>query len=324
MPIVDMPLHELRKYNGRNPKPADHEEYWKRALNELDRTDPCVKLVPAEFKTDIAECFDLYFTGVKGARIHTKLLIPKENSEPAPALIKFHGYAGNSGDWQSKLGYAASGFVVAAMDCRGQSGLSEDRGGVAGNTLQGHIIRGLDDPDPDNLLFRQIFLDTAMLARIVMDMPFVDKNKTGVMGSSQGGGLTLACSSLVPGIRKLAPSCPFLCDYQRVWEMDLAKDAYIELKQYFRNFDPTHQREEEVFTKLGYIDLQFLVDRIQGEVLMVTGLMDTVCPPSSQFAAYNKIKAQKEIVIYPDFGHEFYPGFDDRVYQFMMELKHNA
>ena len=163
-----------------------------------------------------------------------------------------------------------------------------------------------------------------MLARIVMDMPFVDKNKTGVMGSSQGGGLTLACSSLVPEIRKLAPSCPFLCDYQRVWEMDLAKDAYIELKQYFRNFDPTHQREEEVFTKLGYIDLQFLVDRIQGEVLMVTGLMDTVCPPSSQFAAYNKIKAQKEIVIYPDFGHEFYPGFDDRVYQFMMELKHNA
>ena len=42
-----------------------------------------------------------------------------------------------------------------------------DKGGVFGNTLNGHIIRGLDDPDPDNILFRQIFLDTAMLARVV-------------------------------------------------------------------------------------------------------------------------------------------------------------
>ena len=61
----------------------------------------------------------------------------------------------------------------------GQGGLSEDRGGVFGNTLEGHIIRGLDDPNPDNLLFRDIFLDTTMLARIVMDMPFVDKNRVG-------------------------------------------------------------------------------------------------------------------------------------------------
>lgn len=58
------------------------------------------------------------------------------------------------------------GFTVAALDCRGQGGLSEDKGGVLGNTLQGHIIRGLDDPNPDNLLFRDIFLDTAMLAKL--------------------------------------------------------------------------------------------------------------------------------------------------------------
>jgi len=32
---------------------------------------------------------------------------------------------------------------MAAMDCRGQGGSSEDSGGVKGNTLCGHIIRGL-------------------------------------------------------------------------------------------------------------------------------------------------------------------------------------
>jgi cephalosporin-C deacetylase len=258
MPIIDMPLNELKAYNGINPKPEDFEQYWERALDEMYSTDPRAELIPASFESNAAECFDLYFTGVKGARIHAKLLKPKKEKNKYPAILQFHGYSGNSGDWQSKLGYAASGFVVAAMDCRGQGGLSEDKGGVFGNTLHGHIIRGLDDPEPDNLLFRQTFLDTAMLARVIRDMPFVDGERIGAMGGSQGGGLTLACASLVPQIKKAAPVYPFLSDYKRVWEMDLAKDAYIELVEYFRRFDPTHQREDEVFKKLGYIDVQNL------------------------------------------------------------------
>ncbi len=320
MPIIDMPLHELKEYRGINPKPRDFDEYWDRALKELDQINPDVQLVPANFQNDIANCYELYFTAAKGARIHAKLLTPKREKNLCPAILQFHGYSANCGDWQSKLGYVASGFVVAALDCRGQGGLSEDKGGVLGNTLQGHIIRGLDDPDPDNLLFRQIFLDTVMLAKVMMDMPFVDRTRLGAMGGSQGGGLTLACASLVPEVKRLAPVYPFLCDYQRVWEMDLAKDAYVELNQYFRRFDPTHQKENEVFTKLGYIDLQHLVNRIKGEVLMATGLMDTICPPSTQFAAYNKITAPKKHVIYPDFGHEGLPDFDDRTYQFMLGL----
>ena len=50
------------------------------------------------------------------------------------------------------------------------------------------------------------------------------------------------------------------------------------------------------------------------------GLMDTVCPPSTQFAAYNKIVAPKEMVIYPDYGHEGLPGWSDRVFQFLLEM----
>jgi cephalosporin-C deacetylase len=78
--------------------------------------------------------------------------------------------------------------------------------------------------------------------------------------------------------------------------------------------------EDEVFTALGYIDLQHLAKRIWGEVLMGTGLMDTVCPPSTQFAAYNKIRSKKRIVIYPDFGHEDLPGFSDIAFEFMSKL----
>jgi len=102
--------------------------------------------------------------------------------------------------------------------------------------------------------------------------------------------------------------------------MDLATAAYEELRTYFRQFDPQHEREEEIFTKLGYIDCQHLTPRIRAEVLMVTGLMDQVCPPSTQFAAYNKITAKKDMVIYPDFGHEGLPGANDTISAFMAGL----
>jgi cephalosporin-C deacetylase len=324
MPLTfDFSLEQLKTYQGISPKPADFDAYWDRSLAEMHALDAQVTLVPAEFQAPGVECFHLYFTGVGGARVHAKLLRPKDAVKPHPAVLMFHGYTGDSGEWVDKLGYVAAGFTVASLDCRGQGGLSEDTGGVKGNTQHGHIIRGLDDAlagDPRKLLYRQIFLDTAQLARIVMEMPDVDPKRVGATGGSQGGALTVACVSLEPRVARAAPVFPFLSDYKRVWEMDLAKDAYAELKEYFRHFDPLHEKESAIFEALGYIDIQHLAGRIRGEVLWFTGLMDTICPPSSQFAAYNKITAPKSMVIYPDFGHEGLPGVNDRAFEYLMGL----
>ena len=320
MPLTfDLPLDSLYEYQGRNPRPDDFDSFWDQALTEMRAIDPQIELVPATFQTPFAKCSHLYFTGVGGARVHAKLLQPINVPEPHPAVLMFHGYQNSSGDWHDKLGYAAAGFTVAALDCRGQGGLSEDRGGTVGGTINGHIIRGLDDV-PEKLLFRQIFLDTAQLAKIVMAMPDVDETRVGATGGSQGGALTLACTALEPRIKLSAPVFPFLCDYKRVWEMDLAKEAYGELQTYFRRFDPRHEREDEIFTKLGYIDVQFLCPRIEAELMMSIGLADTICPPSTQFAAYNKVKSKKSVELYPDFGHEDLRGHKDRIFQFLLKL----
>jgi cephalosporin-C deacetylase len=324
MPLTfDFPLEQLHTYQGINPRPADLDTYWDNALAEMNAIDPKVELIPAEFQAPNAECFHMYFTGTGGARVYAKLLRPKQAAAPHPAVLMFHGYTGDSGDWAGKLSYVGQGFTVAALDCRGQGGRSEDTGGVTGNTHRGHIIRGLDDAlagSPEKLLYRQIFLDTAQLAKIVMGMPDVDPTRVGATGGSQGGALTVACASLEPRIKRAAPVFPFLSDYKRVWEMDQAKDAYIELKEYFRHFDPLHIQEAAIFEKLGYVDIQHIAKRIKGEIYWAIGLMDTICPPSTQFAAYNKITAPKSMEIYPDFGHEGLPGIDDKIFEYLMGL----
>jgi cephalosporin-C deacetylase len=317
MPNIDMPIKELEKYYGITPMPEDFNEYWDSAVAEMREIDPQISMTEANFQCPGVKCYDLYYTGVHGARIYAKFMRPEKVEGKIPAVLLFHGYSGDSGYWMDKLGYVLAGAAVFAMDCRGQAGKSEDIGNVKGNTLHGHFIRGLADQDPNKLLFRDIFLDTAQLAKIAIEMDIIDENKIYAYGGSQGGALTIACAALEPRVRKAAALYPFLSDYKRVWEMDLDIQAYAELKDYFRNFDPRHEREEEIFTKLGYIDVQNLAARVKADVLMFTGLMDTICPPSTQYAVYNKMTCRKRHILYPDYTHEDLKGAADMVFDYL-------
>src|ERR1700724_3472176 len=93
MPIVDMPMEELVRYQGSNPCPPDLDRFWDASVSEMKAIDPDVELVPSAFQVPYAECLDLFFTGVGGARIHAKYLRPKQSSAPHPAVVHFHGYS---------------------------------------------------------------------------------------------------------------------------------------------------------------------------------------------------------------------------------------
>ena len=317
--LFDLPVEELSLYKGTNPLPEDFDVYWNVALAELDQIDSDLDFIDAEFQVPSGRCKHFFFTGVANARIHAKIVFPNDIRRPMPAIIFFHGYRAAAAEWSYLLSFVGAGFVVAALDCRGQAGLSVDAGGVRGNTQHGHIIRGLID-GPEKLLYRNIFLDTAQLARLVMDLEEVDSARVGAYGGSQGGGLSIACAALEPRINRVVARYPFLSDYKRVWDLDLAENAYAELREFFRKFDPLHENEMKYFKRLGYIDVQHFASRIKADFLMGTGLMDKVCPPSTQYAIFNKVTSSKDIVIYPDYEHEVLPGFDDRAIQFMLGM----
>ncbi|MBE6619624.1 MAG: acetylxylan esterase [Ruminococcaceae bacterium] len=319
MPLIDMPLDKLKVYQGRNPRPADFDEFWDRSLEEMRAIDPKAEFKPYDYPSKVADFFELRFKSTKNATIYAKFARPKNIEGKIPAVLSFHGLSASGLPWNALISYVSQGFCIATLDCRGQGGLSQDVGGVPGTTHSTPFMRGMDG-EPEDLLCRDLFLDTAMLARVIMGLDYVDEKRVGVFGGSQGGALSIACAALVPEIKLCAPTYPYLSDYKRVWDMDLDRGAYEGLRYYFRNFDPTHARENEIFEKLGYIDIQFLAPRIKAKVMMQTGLMDNTCPPSTQFAAFNKIESEKEVVIYPDYGHEGIKGEADRTFAFLSQL----
>ena len=319
MPLsVDMSLEQLKKYQGSSKKPDDFDEYWEDILKKRKFFSGNIEMKRNGFQTPFCECYDIFFHGIEEAAIHVKYLKPRNTTGKIPAIIEFHGYGGCSKDWTYKLPYAACGIAVFSMECRGQMGDSTDSFGVQNHFRNCNLIRGV--MTPEDLYYKKVFLDALDLMDIVMEFDDININKIGTMGYSQGGGIALALAALNTNVNKVFAVYPFLSDYKRCWEMDTGA-AYEEIKDYFRQRDPQHERENEFFNNLGYIDIQNMAHWIKADVVMTTGLMDKVCPPSTQFAVYNKLLCRKKHLIFPEYGHEdMLNGLQDENLKWAMEL----
>jgi cephalosporin-C deacetylase len=209
------------------------------------------------------------------------------------------------------------------MDCGGKGELSEDNPNIKDNTLKGHIIKGREE-NPEKLYYRNGYLDTVQAIRILFSMEDADSDRVGVYGASQGGALPIICSTLQCRVRKNVAIYPFLSNYKRALDINISNSAYEEIYYYFKFIDPNPECEQELFTKLGYIDIQHFAERIQTDVLLAVGMKDRVLSPSSQFAVYNKIKSSKNMLIYYGSGYEYEYEYirtlGDRVHLFFKDF----
>lgn len=314
-------LKELNEYKGCSRKAADFDEYWERALKELNAVEPDVDLKPASYISEIADCFDMSFTGIDGARLTAKYLRPKKEGKHGCVLC-FHGYSAYSIDWASYIPFAAEGLSVIATNCRGQGNDSE--GVFRDNThwnMFGHVMRGIRGND-DDLAFRAHFLDTVQAARIAEKLPEVDPTKIGTYGSSQGGALSIVCSALYGKINRTVSACPFMSDFEHAVECREIYTfecgvSYAELREYFTRFDQEHKTYDDVMRKLSYLDVVNFAPKVKNEALMGLSMQDPICPPASHFAVYNNLGGKKRRHVYFDLGHDEGYGFQDDTVQFL-------
>lgn len=313
-------INQFKHYRGMGQRPADFDAFWARGLKEMRAVTPAVMQTPVSIKSRVAQAYDYWFTGVGEARIHAQLIMPKpfDPSKHHKGLLMFHGYHGDAGDFTEKFGWAAEGFVVLALDARGQGGPSEDTTKTKGGTLKGLIIRGVED-GPEHLYYRSVFLDCAEAADLLAAMPGVDPTRLYATGASQGGGLTLATLGLVPTIHRAYVNYPYLCDYRKVYQLGAETNGYDQLAYWFKYRDPLHKRETQFFDTLEYIDVQHFAAAIQTPLVWAMGLQDQVVPIPAQFAAYNQLAGEKQLYVLPEYGHEALPKVADEVRYFFMD-----
>jgi cephalosporin-C deacetylase len=311
MAYFDLPLDQLQTYLPPRNEPSDFDSFWAQTLAEARSIPLDPKITPIDSGLTLIDVFDVTYPGFGGQPIKGWLLIPKQRSQPLPCVVEFVGYGGGRGLAHENLLWSAAGYAHFIMDTRGQG--STWRGGDTPDPEPegsnphhpGFMTRGI--LNPITYYYRRVFTDAVRAVETARSHSAVDAKRIIVTGGSQGGGITLAVAGLVSDVFAAMPDVPFLCHYRRATEL-IDTHPYKEIADYCK----VHRDKiDTVFNTLAYFDgLNFAV-RAKCPALFSAGLMDTICPPSTVFAAYNHYAGAKQIQTWQYNNHEGGQAFQD-------------
>lgn len=300
----DKSLTELEQYKPDQTAQTDFAAFWKASLAESQAQPLNANLSDYPYMVERVKVHKIEFDGfgpdTKVAGLYLTPQVPLEVGKDGrtPTIVYFHGYSDNGGLPATHLHWALQGFNVLTIDIRGQGGLTPDNVRYPVGGAIGLMTKGLGDPK--DYYYRYVYLDC------VRAIDFLStRSEVGpiiLTGGSQGGGLSLVIAALAAdqAIVGTMPDVPYLCHFERAVKM-FEEGPYQELVDFWR-FHP--DQIEESFRTLTYFDALNFASMIKCPVLMSVGLLDKTCPPSASFAAYNHIKATKQIILYPYSGHD--------------------
>jgi cephalosporin-C deacetylase len=297
MPSIDMPLEQMRQYKPTLYREADFDAYWETTVNEAIAEPLNAELIPYVLPTRNLQCYAVRFDGYKGGRIAGWYVRPTSRGK-FPGLCLYHGYSGRGARPLDMLAYASQGICVLTMDCRGQNGQSQDSMVVDEGWQSGWMTKGVRDPK--QYYFRYVYADALRALELLARREEVDETRLAIAGGSQGGALTLAVAALSAKPILALPDVPFLCDFRRAIQISPA-GPYPEITNFLRSFPHLY---ETVIRTLSYCDNLNLAPRIRCRTVVSNSLWDDICPPSTVYAVYNHITAEKQIEIYPFHKHE--------------------
>jgi cephalosporin-C deacetylase len=285
MALFDLPLDEMRGYRSRSVEPADFDRFWAETLAETREHDLDARFEPVRTGLSTLDVFDVTFAGFGGHPVKGWLILPAGATEPLPVVVEYVGYGGGRGLPHTHLLWGSAGFAHFVMDTRGQ-GAGWAGGGTpdpvgSGSSFPGFMTRGIEDPA--DYYYRRVFTDAVRAVEAARAHPLTDASRTAVTGVSQGGGITIAVSGLVPDLVAVAPDVPFLCDFPRATTITDSR-PYREVGDYLRTY---RGRTEAVSRTLGYFDGVHFAARGRAPALFSVALEDETCPPSTVFAAFN-------------------------------------
>lgn len=313
MPVLDMPLEELRRYRPNLDEPDDFDAWWANQLVDLPERPRLVSDEAVDTPFPLLDIHELVFEGADGALIHALLTLPSklvrsslghvDDSPRLPGVIQLVGYGGGRGLPGQVPWYAMAGYAHLIVDPRGQGadwayGSTPDPGSVGAHAA-GWLTDGVGQRE--SYYYRRVILDSVAAVRLMRTLDVVDPGRLACVGGSQGGGLALAAAALDGGVQAACVDSPFITHIPRGLAL-ASQGPYLELVRYLA---VCPDQQEAVMRTLSYVDGLSFSTRIVAPVLFSTGLLDPVCPTSTCFAAHALCAAaESRIDIYPYGGHE--------------------
>ena len=275
-------------------EPADFDEFWNKVKAELAAV-PMKELEKVKTNDTAANVYDVKISCAGDKPVSGYLCMPKNaKAKSCPAIVSFHGAGVRSSGKQ--MGYAAKGLI--ALDINAHGIVNGKPANFYEDLRKNHYYTTLNEfcktryalwnkHDRDKYYFKGMYMRLMRALEYVKSLPEWDGKHLIVVGGSQGGAQVLAACGLDKDITFARAGVPAMCDHSGC--LGNRRSGWPAL------YTAKENEKNPAYAKCAaYFDGAYFAKRIKCPIYFNTGFMDTVCPPSSVFAAYNSIPAGTE------------------------------
>ena len=281
--------------------PADFTSFWNTAKADLAKIpmDTRMTLLPERCteKTNVYQVSIQNFPGT--SRVYGILCVPKKEGK-YPALLTVPGagvrpYNGN-------IAMAERGMITLEIGIHGIPVTMDVSvyNNLGVGALYGYQNFNLDDRN--RFYYKRVYLGCVRANDFIFSLPQFDGVNLAVTGGSQGGALSIITAGLDPRVKELAAYYPALSDVT-----GYLKGRAGGWPHYFDKNNLAFNNKKDKIETCGYYDVVNFARLVKVPGLYTWGFNDETCPPTSMYAAYNVISAEKSLYLALETGHWTFP-----------------
>ena len=314
-------LEDARSYRGAWLRPSNFESFWEPsvAFAQNAQVESVIELPSA---TQAATFKRITFASTDQTQLSARVVLPAAASaaelttavealpaaEPSattelPAVVLFSDLGRGVRSWLHLLRFSALGLPVVALEARSCEPQLKDawRGALTAEELAHALI------NPDNAASSTLkqLIDDALVTTAVASR-FLERT-TVIWGEGLGGSQALFAAALLP--KEVSATMAL---------NPLFADNATTLRAHVGCGDTP--QSDAAIDAVGLLDSACAAELVRVPALIGTALLDQSAPTEGTFALYNRLSEQKEMRVYPKFGHERINQFENEQINYLCEV----
>ena len=308
-------LEDARSYRGAWLRPSNFESFWEPSV-AFAQNAQVESVIELPSVTQTATFKRITFASTDQTQLSARVILPAGAStmelptttEPSattelPAVVLFSDLGRGVRSWLHLLRFSALGLPVVALEARSCEPQLKDawRGALSAEELA-HALINPDDAVSSTL--KQLIDDALVTAAVASR--FLGRT-TVTWGEGLGGSQALFTAALLPktAIATMALN-PLLADNATTLRTVVG-------------CGDTPQSDAAI-DAVGLLDSACAAELVRVPALIGTALLDQSAPTEGTFALYNRLPGQKEMRVYPKFGHERINQFENEQINYLCEV----
>ena len=314
-------LEDARSYRGAWLRPSNFESFWEPSVAFAQNAQvESVVVLPSATQT--ATFKRITFTSTDQTQLRARVILPAgalvaelttavevlpttelSATTELPAVVLFSDLGRGVRSWLHLLRFTALGLPVVALEARPCEPQLKDawRGALTAEELAHALI----DPASATASPLKQLIDDALVTTAVASR-FLGRT-TVTWGEGLGGSQALFATALLPkAVSATMALNPLFADNATTLRAVVGCGDTLQ--------------SDAAIDAVGLLDSACAAELVRVPALIGTALLDQSAPTEGTFAMYNRLPGQKEMRVYPKYGHERINQFENEQINYLCEV----